>query len=375
MAADLNVQNHTIGTHAYTTNQSQASSQASGKLMGFNVKQVNDPMSLLAQSAEELTFSVDTTDEFELSERKEKNSIELKNSPLVQRYQEVQKHFDLTNKVKDFKTAIEALKSMHNSQTLMQLAKDLSENSAEAFVLLQEVYKDLKSNNASFSLLKDIENAIDELEAKEKGKIVTAMQVEITKAEDARFANISGGIDLYAKSVSEFKSPLEVYTYIHDKYQNDIELALDFLYKLLGNDLACEISSMEKTQLESISGSLGELRAFQSAHALCDTMATRLEDIHSIKSLHDGFSLLGKILNLKKEVYLSSSNIDSVMNEYKLSNPQEEVMFLQELFACVKKFSSTLFDADQERNKLIDAVQTSLDRAVEKEDEWLMSME
>lgn len=47
-----------------------------GSLMGNAAAQVEDPMSLLADAAEELTFAADTTDEYELEDRKERERAE-----------------------------------------------------------------------------------------------------------------------------------------------------------------------------------------------------------------------------------------------------------------------------------------------------------
>ena len=53
-----------------------ASSLATGSLMGNAAAQVEDPMSLLADAAEELTFAADTTDEYEVEDRKERERAE-----------------------------------------------------------------------------------------------------------------------------------------------------------------------------------------------------------------------------------------------------------------------------------------------------------
>ncbi len=376
MAIDFSVQNQTIQAQTSSVGYSHSAQQASGSLMGFGVKMANDPMSLLAQCAEELTFSVDTTDEFELSERKEKETIDLKNSDLIKRYSDVLKNGDKAQKFADLKAAIMSMKGMQNAQTLMQLARSLSENSGEAYAFLKGAYDDFKSENADPSLLKNIEEALNALELHDKGKIITSMQAELTRAEDTRFASINNGAALYTKTVNEFSNPYEVYSYVVDKCEGNIELALDFLYKMLGNDLASDMMSADKTKLESVSTSLGELRAFQSAHALCDRLVNRLKDVHNIENCpYNGFTFLGKILDMKKEVYLSSSSVEALARTSRVANPEEEVLFLQELQTTTRQFSSTIFNGDQERTKVLDAMQLAVDDAVAREDEWLLTLE
>ena len=58
----------------FATQAQQGSDAAKGSFMGRAVSQAVTPESLLADAAEELAFSVDTTDEFELEERKERDN-------------------------------------------------------------------------------------------------------------------------------------------------------------------------------------------------------------------------------------------------------------------------------------------------------------
>ena len=61
--------------HAGGTAHLAESQTVSGSFMGNEVVQVPSPESLLADAAEELSFSADTTDEFELEERRERDKI------------------------------------------------------------------------------------------------------------------------------------------------------------------------------------------------------------------------------------------------------------------------------------------------------------
>lgn len=57
--------------------------------MGNAAAQVEDPMSLLADAAEELTFAADTTDEYELEDRKERERAESAYAERVKLYQDL----------------------------------------------------------------------------------------------------------------------------------------------------------------------------------------------------------------------------------------------------------------------------------------------
>ncbi len=377
MAVDFSVQNQNVQSQTsstYTT--STTTTQASGTLAGQTVRNASDPMSLLAKIAEEMTFAADTTDEFELEERKEKETIELRNTDLIRRYSEILKDSGKSDKFQELKEQIMSLKSMQQTQMLLQMTKEATDDSGQAYVFLRATLEEFTKDGVDPAILAALQEAIDIMERDEMPAIVTAMQVGLTVFEDGSFGVLENPAELYTKSIHEFTTPQQVYSYINENYDGKIDVALDFLYKALGNDLSSDISSADKTKLENVGTSLGELRAFQSAHALCERFVDRLASVHQIETCpFSSFELLGKVLDMSKEVYLSSSSVDRLARDSKLENPEQEVFFLQELQTVARQFSPTLFDSMQERTKVLDAIQGAVDAAVEKEDEWLASME
>lgn len=87
MSIDFSVT--TMSQMAGGATASAASSLATGSLMGNAAAQVEDPMSLLADAAEELTFAADTTDEYELEDRKERERAESAYAERVKLYQDL----------------------------------------------------------------------------------------------------------------------------------------------------------------------------------------------------------------------------------------------------------------------------------------------
>lgn len=87
MSIDFSIQQQGV-----TTQQNvgfSSSSAAVGSLFGNAAAVVESPMSLLADAAEELTFAADTTDDFELDERKERDEIDEAMEERVKKYQEL----------------------------------------------------------------------------------------------------------------------------------------------------------------------------------------------------------------------------------------------------------------------------------------------
>ena len=164
--------------------------------------------------------------------------------------------------------------------------------------------------------------------------------------------------------------------HIQEKYGNDFDAALDFLYKALASDMAADVPSMEKAHLEHVNNGFGELRSLQSARGLCARLLERWASVHGVKNcpLND-MALLGKIVGLRKEHFISASQIARLADEAGAKDIEHKVLFLQELLNTTRSFAPTLFDGNEGRMKVLDAVQGAVDNAIAEEDAWLASQE
>ena len=76
MAFDFSVQNNQFSTMAAQNTGAAGGANSIGSLLGQQVQLISSPLSLLADAAEEMTFAVDTTKEFELEERKDREKTD-----------------------------------------------------------------------------------------------------------------------------------------------------------------------------------------------------------------------------------------------------------------------------------------------------------
>ena len=176
----------------------------------------------------------------------------------------------------------------------------------------------------------------------------------------------------YREAVCHFEDVNSLYDHIQKTYGKDFDAALDFLYKALASDLAADVPSMETSHLEHVNGSLGELRQLQSARSLCARLLERWSSVHGIRHCPlDDMALLGKVLDLRKERYISGSRISRLAEEAGAPDIERKVLFLQELLNTTRSFAPSLFDGNEGRMKVLDAVQDAVDAAIAEEDAWL----
>ena len=225
-------------------------------------------------------------------------------------------------------------------------------------------------------MLRGVDEALAELEASDG----PAIRSGICGALNAQGFDSLGAPSelgaLYRGAVCDFTDVNELYAHIQEKYGNDFEAALNFLYKALASDMAADVPSMEKTHLEHVNAGLGELRSLQSARSLCVKLLDRWADVHGVKDCPlDDMALLGKIVGLRKEHFISGTQIARLADEARAPDIEHKVLFLQELLNTTRSFAPSLFDGNEGRMKVLDAVQDAVDNAIAEEDAWLASQE
>jgi len=353
----------------------EAAASEKGSFMGGVVQVAPTPEDLLADAAEELSFSADTTDDFELEERKEKEKSIKAQEERVQMYQELMHQAGKSEQLGGLR---DSLRTRADSRRALDKAREYFPDPTDAWAALQQIRDELAKDGASEAVLRDIGDAIAELEEKEgpairaglHGALASAGYEDVGSADDLR--------DLYRDTVCAFSSVNDVFEHIQSEYGGDFERAMDFLFAALSADISSGIPSLESTRLESVHDSLGKVRLTQSAYRLCETMMDRWENVHGIKQGKDGLTsmdLLRDVVGFKDIRFLGGMHVEPLAQKAHAPDIEREVLFLQEMLNTVRKFPTELFDGAQGRMNVLDAVQEAVDHAIEREDEYLAQQE
>lgn len=345
------------------------SSAVAGSLFGHKAVVVDSPMSLLADAAEELTFAVDTTDEFELEERKERDDISEAMEERVRKYRELMRE---KGQAEQLDRLLDAVRARTGKEHALRQARERFPDPSDAWAALRAVRDELAGHPSVAAALNGVDEALAELEA-EQGAAIRSGICGALNAAGFEALGDSGRLgSLYRGVVCDFGDVNELFAHIRETYGNDFDAALDFLYKALASDLAADVPSMEKSCLEHVNANLGELRLLQSARSLCTRLLDRWAGVHGVTACPlDDMALLGRIIALRKEKYISGIQMARLADEAGAPDIERKVLFLQELLNTVRSFTPALFDGTEGRMKVLNAVQDAVDAAVAEEDEWL----
>ncbi len=346
-----------------------ASSEAVGSLFGHAATVVDSPISLLADAAEELTFAVDTTDEFELEERKERDDIHEAMEERVKRYQKLMREKGQTEQIDGL---LDAVRARTGKEHALRQARERFPDPSDAWAALGAVRDELAGDPSAVAALNGVNEALAELET-EQGTAIRSGICGALNAAGFEALGDSGRLgSLYRGVVCDFSDVNDLFAHIQENYGNDFDAALDFLYKALAADLATDVPSMEKSHLEHVNANLGGMRLLQSARSLCARLLDRWAGVHGVSGCPlDDMALLGRIIALRKEHYINGMQIARLADEAGAPDIELKVLFLQELLNTVRSFTPALFDGTEGRMKVLNAVQDAVDTAITEEDEWL----
>jgi type III secretion protein W len=349
----------------------QASVDATGSLAGYQVKLADNPLASLADAAEELTFGVDNTKELTLKERKTKESGGANFLEKVAQYQAL---MEKTRGRDALEQLYVFLKNNRDPQAALSKAKEWAGNDpAQAWAALRQAREDLRGE-APDAALEAIDAALAQLEKEEGPAIRAGIQGTLEAANHPGLGEPFALGATYRQAVCDTHENLEdMFAFVLEKYgEQAFDAGLDFLFRSLASDLESDQRSHEKAHLETVGAGLGRARILNGAHALIGRLLERWQGVHGVDCEWTTMSFLKEVLNLRKNNYLASRDIDNtLLRKAKAPDIEHEVLFLQELLGTSRNFSSLLFENAEERMKFIGAVQESVDAAILREDEAL----
>ncbi|MCR4666079.1 MAG: type III secretion system gatekeeper subunit SctW [Desulfovibrio sp.] len=348
---------------------------ATGKLIGKAVVEVITPQSILQDAMEEISFNFNKSDDYALKSRKERNRTDSSLKDRLNAYRKVAEK-NAADPKKAAEELAQSVEERPEREAILKDALERHEEPADAWAALEEARDLLKQKGAEPAVLRELDEALALMDIRYGAAIRAGITGTLTAAEN--YVSLGSPLELgstYRQCVLEFTTTKDLYSFIVNKYGGDFDKAVDFLYASLAADMGCDEPSTDKASLESVNTSLGKLRSFQSAHDQCSKQLQRWGDVHHVQCDMKGIDLLGKILDLGSQSYIGASDAEGLARDAKAADLEHRIFFLQELQQNIRGFSPLVFDKEDGRAHVLDAVQDAVDNAVAEEDAMLAAEE
>lgn len=343
---------------------------ASGTLFGEAAQVAEDPMSLLADAAEELTFAVDGTEDCEAEDRTEEQD-DVRNERLRALLKKILEHDGRIQCVNELRDLLSS--RQEDRREAMRQLRRFFPDPTESWLVLTMLLEDVgKPEGGDPEAAGRVRALMADLEAAEGPALRAGLRgMENADGFEALGTPTELG-SLYRRAVLDFGTIEELYAHVLEKCGGSFDAGADFLSRTLGADLASEAPSADRAHLEYVNANLGRMRSLRSAHAICGRLLDRWAGVHGVAGcpVRD-MDLLGAVVALRGEAFISPDRFSRLAEEAGADNPERKVLFLQELLSAARSFPPVLFDGNEGRMRVIDAVQDAVDAAVDAEDAWL----
>ncbi len=371
MNIDFSIQNQIMHASSFINN----TNNNIGKMLGQQVVVVSSPLSLLADAAEELTFSIDNTKELELKERKEKDNANGILKKRVELYKELMHQLGQTDKMNMLKKNIQSM--VQKEQILKEVFSQFPDYT-DAYVLLELVYDELNDQDNSTQEVKNtIKESIDELVTHYEKEINLGLHGALSALGYEDLGSTKEIRDFYRKSILDFHTVKDTFMYVQEKFGNQgFSRAMDYLFSTLSLDINSLLPSIDKTQLEFIYNNLGKVRLLHSSYEFCEELVNRWEQVYKIIDNNlSAMNLLSSLITFGEIQFLSVAQIETVVQKANAPDIEKEVLFLQDFINMVKKLPENMYSDNKIYQNILDSCQKALDKAIEREDEYLASLE
>ncbi len=337
-----------------------------GVFRGEAVQVKQDAASLIADAAEELTFSAAETVEKKIEKRrisKERKSDQLK---------QIEK---LLKTVPDI-----------NKKELLEWCNRIKKNppksSEELLKFLEDEFDDVTHQDLALSVLKELLSEGDELL-----DIVTSAQKSL---ETEHGAEIRAGFNVstdaytfsqkglgstgelrqfYRSTVLKYEGLTQTFESIIENFPDkDFLDAVQFLIKAVGSDLHSRGPSIEPSELKLILDDLYQIESLGNLYRECDDLLNRTKKGFGLSSTATAKDLVGHILKLRDATWLSSSQIMDLTKKMGIRDLGAQIYFLQGLKEKIRLMPLKLFPNDDTRFNILEKTQETIDNLIEREE-------
>ncbi|CAM2065494.1 type III secretion system gatekeeper subunit SctW [Sulfidibacter corallicola] len=372
---DFHQQMHNLAHHDVIAQQGQAM----GQMRGQRVAQVKDAASMVADAAEEMTFSASEKVEKKLKSRKvtvrgvRANALEK-----AEFYLKQLKQMDKPEQLDKFMSHLKKMGDMNPEQLRQEVGKFFKDVSQQ-YGAMQYAKEMLSAEGGHEELVASLQEAMEQAMEEDGPAIRAGFNVSEDAAEFS-----SQGLrdtqqlrDFYRDTVLKYEGFHETYNEILENHgDEDFQKAIEFLIRAVGSDLQSKGPSISHVELKRVIDDLYSLEMLGNIHRNCAELLEKIRRAYRLTPKTKTKEFMTRLMGLKAEKWLRSDHVAKFAQAVGITVIEAQIYFLRELGGMIKELPLKVFDDDLEsREKLIDATQEALDEAIDKEEEMLEAEE
>ena len=344
-----------------------------GQMMGLAFQVEADPVADLMDSMEELSFQFEEKAAKKLSERKlgetrgERSGYVRALEGWLKTLPDLPDGEFLAKVLRQLRMA-QQQGSLPDVRGLMKQLAEGSEDPSHLFAMLDILEQSLgEGDEALRTLLATARGRLMEAQGKEiRAGINLAQEVN---ARAASPEEMQGLRDLYRGEVLGFSTPQACFRSImQTRGAMGLQATIDFLTAGCGVDLQSPNPSRTPEELRRI---LLDLQCVQVLKTVFDRLCgleNRMWTQFQERTLLSGEQMTGRVMDFTEHAYVTAANIQAFIAACGMMKWLARMDFCREMVAIFRQLSSRLFASENDRLRLVDAAQETLDDLIAEEE-------
>ena len=344
---------------------------ANGNYRGERVGLVPDPVAMLEDAAEELTFAHSEKVEKKLAKRKMGKS-ELKSFAMEQaeRYLRQVPDLEKNKKLAAFAKQVAQLDATTTPKQLREYAKQSYHDISHQFLALSYTRDLLQEQGADSGRIANLNQALKQLEEQHGAAIRAGINIShnATAAAQQGRGDVQGLRDLYRDVVLDYASITQAYErVVKDHHGESFTKVIDFVLGGLVAEAGEDSRSLPKPQLKAIMDDIYQLKLLGGMYHQCDTLMNKVHNNYQVALAHEGQALLKEILTLKEQGWYSDRMVEQIAGALNINSVQAKIYFFNGLKDLIRLIPHKAFEDENKRAELMESVQQALDATINKE--------
>lgn len=344
-----------------------------GEFRGLKVAAQADATSLVADSAEELTFSAGEKVEKKLSERK----LRLTRSRYITAKDRaefyVRQLSDLGGQRK-LDQLLDSLRRVGNpaSETIRQILDKAFSDVSHRWAALDYTRTILRETGENPELLDSVNRLAEEYQETFGPEIRAGLNIgeSVTRFSDFGLSGTQELRDSYRNTVLKYEGFHETYFSLVNHYGLErLPQAVDFLIEAVGNDLASQGPSIAAPALQLILNDLYQVEVLGNIHRNCRSLLERMTIRFDTDIGISAHRLMDLILALKSDNWPKPEQVNAIVTESGIKGIEAQICFTRELKELVADIPFKVYGDIRKRDQVLDTLQTVQDQLIAREEQ------
>lgn len=361
---------HNISVGTQGDDRLAGTAQQNGSWRGEALSVQKSTATLLADAAEELTFSqAEREEEKDVSERR----VHAAGPANIPQIQEIMEYLDRMGEPDDQAKLQELTAKLSGSGGADpgQAAAGLFEDVSKQFLALSHALHHYEGEGGDADIAASVRDALESLHDDRGPEIRAGLNSASAASDyaDGDPAKASALRECYRETVLGREALGETFNAVLDRFgASDVRRSIDFLVRAAGDDLSARGPSTAPAELKSIMEDLYQLEVLATVLDGCHEVSDVMQREYSVATVKPD-KLMQRLVGLTGERWVSSDRISGLTREMGIFDSEAAVGFLTRVKGIIREMPLKVFNDPESRNKLMSVAQEALDLAIEDEEE------